>query len=141
MVHQETAASSKNRSPGAVLCVGEYCSWKGNWAECGERGRVGLDGISERSLLDSLRYFTPSRNPQRGIVILLHSSINTRHPLPPSTPRSKLPGECLGWPCPCWSPVLRNPDLWVWFLSRLSPQLVTWALNIVMESESELTQV
>lgn len=87
------------------------------------------------------RYFTPFRNPQRGIVTLLRSSINMRPPLPPSTPRSKLPGECLGWPRLCWSLVLGDPDLWMCFLSRLSPQLVAWALNIVMESESELTQV
>lgn len=73
-------------------------------------------------------------------MIHLHSSINMRHPLPPSIPRSKLPGEC-GVALPVLVTSLRCPDLLVWFLSRLSPQLVAWALNIVMQSESELTQV
>lgn len=115
-------------------------NWKGHWGTALGRAwrglRVGLDGIRGPYWTLS-RYFTPSRNPQRGITILLHSSINMRNPLPPSTPRSKLPGECLGRPSLCWAPVLGNPDLWVWLLSRLSPQLVAWALNIVMESESE----
>lgn len=73
--------------------------------------------------------------------MLLPSSISMTHPLHPSMLRSSLPGECLGLPCPRWSPVLGNPDLWPWFLSRLPPHLVAWALNLVMESESEFTQV
>lgn len=68
------------------------------------------------------------------------SSINMRHPLPPSMPRFKLPGECLVLFHLYWSPVSDNHDLRLWFLSRLPPQLVAWALNLVMESESELTQ-
>lgn len=101
MAHRETAAFPKNQSqgsPGTLLCLGEHCSWKGR---CGRavgawRGlRVGLDCI--RGLYWTLSiYYTPFRNPQRGIMMLLLSSINMRHPLPPSMPKSKLPGECLG---------------------------------------------
>lgn len=71
------------------------------------------------------------------------SSMSTSPPVPPSVPRSKLSGECLGLPPPL---VTRSQCPLTYShgsLPRLPPQLVAWALHFLMEPqlESELTQV
>lgn len=71
----------------------------------GRMGRaLGRAGRERRVALNGIRgpywplpiHHTPYRIPQRGIVMVLPSSMCMSHPAPPSVLRFKLPGEYLG---------------------------------------------